>query len=85
MTELLKQGQYQPLATEVQIPIIFAGIRGLLDGIPTSRITAWEKDFKEHLTTSGSDILSELNKGQMPKELEQKITDFVKSFNESWK
>ena len=84
LTELLKQGQYQPMSTEVQIPIIFAGIRGLLDSVPVNKITAWENAFKEHLTTSGQDLLSELGKGQMPKELETKITDFVKSFTESW-
>lgn len=84
LTELLKQGQYQPMSTEVQIPIIFAGIRGLLDNVPVNKITAWENAFKEHLTTSGQDLLSELGKGQMPKELETKITDFVKSFTESW-
>ena len=30
LTELLKQGQYQPLATEVQVPIIYAGVNGLV-------------------------------------------------------
>jgi F-type H+-transporting ATPase subunit alpha len=30
LTELLKQGQYQPLSTEVQVPIIYAGVNGLV-------------------------------------------------------
>ncbi|CAO1631456.1 unnamed protein product [Sympodiomycopsis kandeliae] len=72
------------MATETQIPIIYAGINGLLDSIPVNQITSWENSFKEHLTTSGQDILQELGKGQMPKELATKIADFVTSFNESW-
>ena len=38
LTELLKQGQYQPMAFEVQVPILFAGVNGLLDKIP---VGAW--------------------------------------------
>lgn len=30
LTELLKQGQYQPLPMEVQVPIIYAGVNGLV-------------------------------------------------------
>ncbi|KAJ6525229.1 P-loop containing nucleoside triphosphate hydrolase protein [Mycena vulgaris] len=31
LTELLKQGQYQPMAMELQAPIIYAGVNGLLN------------------------------------------------------
>lgn len=72
------------MATEVQIPIIFAGIRGLLDDVPVNRITEWESAFRSHIETSGESILSELNKGSMSKELEQKISDFVKEFTSSF-
>merc|ERR1711862_1050756 len=34
LTELLKQRQYNPLAVEIQVPIIYAGIKGLLDEVP---------------------------------------------------
>lgn len=30
LTELLKQGQYQPLSMEIQVPIIYAGVNGLV-------------------------------------------------------
>lgn len=72
------------MATEVQIPIIFAGIRGLVDEVPTNKITQWESSFKEHLTSSGQEILNEIGKGQMPKSLEEKITSFVKDHVESF-
>ena len=45
LTELLKQAQFSPMATEVQIPLIFAGTAGLLDKVPVEKITAWEEQF----------------------------------------
>ena len=33
LTELLKQPQYQPMAVEEQVAVIYAGTRGYLDGI----------------------------------------------------
>ena len=35
LTELLKQGQYQPLSMEIQVPIIYAGVNGLVSLSPT--------------------------------------------------
>ncbi|KAJ2409916.1 Alpha subunit of the F1 sector of mitochondrial F1F0 ATP synthase, partial [Coemansia sp. RSA 2530] len=38
LTEMLKQPQYTPLSVEDQVAIIFAGVNGFLDKIPTARI-----------------------------------------------
>src|SRR6476660_3235045 len=43
MVELLKQGQYQPLAVEKQILVIFAGMSGQVDALPISDIGRWER------------------------------------------
>ena len=43
MVELLKQGQYAPLAVERQIAIIFAGTQGLLDDVPVDQIRPFEE------------------------------------------
>ena len=32
----------QPLSVEVQVPIIYAGVNGLLDRVPVDQIGAWE-------------------------------------------
>jgi F-type H+/Na+-transporting ATPase subunit alpha len=45
MVELLKQGQYKPLATVDEVILIFAGTRGYLDEVPVSDIAAFEKAF----------------------------------------
>ena len=52
LTELLKQGQYSPLAIEEQIVIIFAGVNGYLDDLSVSVVGAFEKflltEFKKN-------------------------------------
>ena len=42
LTELLKQGQYQPMPVEEQVVSIFAGVRGYLDGITVEQINRFE-------------------------------------------
>ncbi|KAF8920871.1 ATP synthase F1 alpha subunit [Mucidula mucida] len=84
LTELLKQGQYQPMATEIQVPIIYAGVNGLLDSIPVDKITKWEAEFRSHLTSSQGPLLEEISGGNITPELEAKIKkaveDHVSSF-----
>ncbi len=43
LVELLKQGQYAPLAVEHQIAIIFAGTQGVLDDVPVDQVQAFEE------------------------------------------
>ncbi len=42
LVEILKQGQYVPLAVERQIVIIYAGTRGYIDKLPLPRIAEYE-------------------------------------------
>jgi F-type H+-transporting ATPase subunit alpha len=84
LTELLKQGQYAPMATEVQIPIIFAGIRGFIDRIPADKIVEWEAAFRSHLAEH-DDLLKEIGAGgKLTPELEKKIGDTIKSHVDSF-
>jgi len=57
MVELLKQGQYQPLAVEKQIVVLFAGMSGLVDHLPTGAIQRWERELYAWLDTRRSDVL----------------------------
>jgi F-type H+-transporting ATPase subunit alpha len=42
MMELLKQAQFQPMATEIQVISLFAGYNGYLDDLPLDRIASFE-------------------------------------------
>ncbi|NUR18216.1 MAG: F0F1 ATP synthase subunit alpha [Gemmatimonadaceae bacterium] len=49
--EILKQGQYAPMAVEHQIMIIFAVTNGFIDNVPVGQVREWERGFHEFMHT----------------------------------
>src|SRR3990170_1699758 len=49
MTELLKQGQYAPLAVEQQIISMFAGINGFVDDLPVGEVRRFEEELLRYI------------------------------------
>jgi F-type H+-transporting ATPase subunit alpha len=85
LTELLKQKQYQPMAVNEMVPLIFAGVNGFLDQVPVLKIGQWETDFLAHLRSSESELLAQIDKeGAISKEMEGKLKDVVGSFTKSF-
>ncbi|HJN60945.1 MAG TPA: F0F1 ATP synthase subunit alpha [Alphaproteobacteria bacterium] len=85
LTELLKQGQYSPLPIEEQVVVIFAGVRGYLDGIEVEQIGRFEQDFLGQVRAGGGDILSAIRStGELSEDNENKLAalldDFTKKF-----
>ncbi|BGP15654.1 Alpha subunit of the F1 sector of mitochondrial F1F0 ATP synthase [Rhodosporidiobolus nylandii] len=85
LTELLKQGQYQarhycpllvPLPIEVQVPIIYAGVNGLLDRVPVEKIGEWEASFKQTLQGNQA-LLAKVGEGKMTPELDAELKKTV--------
>jgi F-type H+-transporting ATPase subunit alpha len=87
LNELFKQSQYNTLAVEEQITLIYAGTNGLLDTVPVARVGAWKNDFLRAFRTQynaiGKEIAETATKG-LGDETKAKIDQAVKSFNESW-
>jgi len=79
LTELLKQGQYKPMAFEIQVPIIYAGVNGLLDKVPVDKINPWEQAFMEHLKSNEAELLKEISKGQMTDAIDAKLKKAIES------
>ena len=52
LTELLKQPQYSPLPVAKQIILVYAGIKGYLNKIPTNKIGMFEKKLFKYLDES---------------------------------
>jgi F-type H+-transporting ATPase subunit alpha len=61
--EILKQGQYSPVAVEKQIAIIYCGTMGLLKDVPVSRVREFEKEYIEFLELKHRDVLDNLRDG----------------------
>jgi len=85
LTELLKQKQYQPMAVNEMVPLIFAGINGYLDNVPVAKILQWESDFLSHLRTNETGFLEKLqSEGALSKELEAQVKDIVTKFTKNF-
>ncbi len=85
LTELLKQAQYSPMAVEEQVAVIFAGVKGYLDKIPTQKIGEFEKSLLQKLNSKDSKILESIRKDKsISDETDQTLKDvldqLVKSF-----
>ena len=55
------------------MPIIFAGVNGLLDPVPVDQITRWESEFRAHLTGTQGELLKKISDGVVTPELEAEI------------
>jgi len=49
LVELLKQGQYEPVAVEEQVVAIFCGVTGYLDDIPTKSVRKFESELVNYV------------------------------------
>ena len=81
LTELLKQGQFQPMPVEEQVVSIYAGTKGYLDKIATNDVQRFEARFLDEVRAKGQDILAAIRKDkQITKETEEKLKAFLEQF-----
>src|SRR5215475_9612565 len=81
LVEILKQPQYEPLAVEKQVAIIFAGTNGYLDAIPTSEIRSFETELYSFLDARHPQVLKGIaTKKQLDDELKAALNSAVKEF-----
>ncbi len=85
MVELLKQGQFQPLSVEKQIAVIFLGVNGYLDAVPTSQIGRLQQEYLAYLESSYPQVMKDIvEKKQIDDSLRATMTkaadEFIKGF-----
>ncbi|NWS73832.1 ATPA synthase, partial [Crotophaga sulcirostris] len=81
LTELLKQGQYVPMAIEEQVAVIYAGVRGHLDKLEPSKITKFESAFLAHVLSQHQALLSTIRtEGKISDQTEAKLKEIVTNF-----
>nr|XP_061800299.1 ATP synthase subunit alpha, mitochondrial isoform X2 [Nerophis lumbriciformis] len=85
LTELLKQGQYSPMAIEEQVTVIYAGVRGHLDKMEPSKITKFEKAFLQHILSQHQDLLAAIKAdGKISEASDAKLKQIVLNFLSSF-
>jgi F-type H+-transporting ATPase subunit alpha len=60
--ELFNQPQYQPIAVEIQVAVLWAVQNGVLDDIPVGRVKEFQAGLTEFLTTSKADLLATIRR-----------------------
>jgi F-type H+-transporting ATPase subunit alpha len=58
LTEVLKQGQYQPLPVEQQVAILWAATNGFLEDVAVADVRDFEREYLEYLRTAKPEILN---------------------------
>src|SRR6187200_810495 len=58
LVEILKQPQYQPLAVEKQVAIVYAATKGFLDAVPIEDVRRYEEDLYRFLETRHPGVLT---------------------------
>ena len=71
MTELLKQGRYNPMPVAEQVIAIFAGNQGFLDDLPLTSVVRFRTELLASLRASKPEILQTIN-------TEKKLSDETK-------
>ena len=59
--EIMKQKQYEPMAVEHQIMIIYAASKGYLDEVPLEKVAEWESQFHRYMDANYSELVASIN------------------------
>ena len=85
LVELLKQGQYQPLAVDRQVVIIYAGTNGFIDHLPESALKKYEADLSRFLDSRHPTIYEDIRtKKELTDDLKTRMNAALKEFNDSF-
>ncbi len=85
VTDILKQGQYQPMPVEEQVAVIFTGVNGYLDDISSDRIEEFEEEFLKYMRSAHNDVLKAIKEtGKLDDEIESKLVKAIEEFKSTF-
>jgi len=85
LTELLKQGQYQPLPMEKQVVALYAGTQGFLEPYPVAAVRRYESELYRFLDSRHAALLAAIAekkdiKGEPETHLRAALEEFAEIF-----
>ena len=82
LTEMLKQGQFQPMPIERQVVVVYAATKGYLDNLKVSDIGIFEKKILQEISPS---IVSKIREEkQLSDSLSLSLKDFFTNLSENF-
>ncbi|MHB1095047.1 MAG: F0F1 ATP synthase subunit alpha [Gemmatimonadaceae bacterium] len=82
--EVLKQGQYRPMAAEQQVMIIYAVTNGFIDDVPVAKVREWEAGFHAYMTAKFPQVGDAIRKEKvLSKETEATLKQAIDAYKKS--
>lgn len=79
--EVLKQGQYEPMAVEHQVAVIYALVNGFIDDVAVEKIREWEDGFHTYLDDQASEVIKLIaEKKELSAEVVEAIEKAIKEY-----
>lgn len=81
LTEILKQDQYVPMPVEQQIAMIYSGVNGYCDEIPSEKLQEFEKKFLNYLVHVEKHTLRKLKETkELTPDIEESLKKAIHTF-----
>jgi F-type H+-transporting ATPase subunit alpha len=85
LVEILKQPQYQPVAVERQVAIVYAATKGFLDQVPIEDVRRYEEDLYRFLEARHPQVMTGIaGKKTIDDELRGALESALKEFNQQF-
>ena len=82
LVEILKQGQYRPMAVERQVLIIYAGTNGFVDGVAPEDLVRYEDELFEFVESQHPDLFPAIvEKRQIDDDVKGRAEKALQEFN----
>ncbi len=85
IVELFKQIQYNPIAVEMQVAVLWAMQNNFLDDVAVEKVKDWQTKFGEYLTTRKPALVEKIRAEKavndaLAAELKQSVTEFKQTY-----
>jgi F-type H+-transporting ATPase subunit alpha len=85
LTAMLKQNEREPIPVDEQVAVIFAAANGYLDEVDTNDVPDWERQYRDYLRDSHSEILDSIREEQqLSDETRGGLEEALERFNENY-
>ena len=84
LSEILKQGQSEPMPVAYQVVVLYAAVNGLINEIPVEEIKAWETGFIKYCQANYKKLLAEVVKPEgLTDKMKAVIEQAVLAYNQA--
>src|SRR5678815_2679327 len=86
IVEIFKQQQYDPIAAEIQVAVLWTVQNGYMDDVPVNRVKEFQSKLTEFLSTRKAELLGKIAQEKtMSPALTTELKTTVDQFKETWR